>query len=340
MIVVDNVVQNWQNPKTDNEKFIAGVIKDLTSTTRFIEFQSVFGKDEAVRISPPSSQFDAVALRVNETNHTQEKWMLVNSPNVLSNGEKIFQPITFFHLLDITVDVSTNAEMAFFFTEIMNLGQFGFLRKDHEKEAQVENDFMAKQAEVIYIINKELSDDDIKLACYARGINKVEQKSINILKNELIKRLTFLNSGDNPEYTFEQFIKDAYNKTDSVTLLAFINAAEQKGIINFDKEKLKVKYTDVDSTLCNIPAQYVDRWKERTVSYLLHNPDERAAFNASTEGMIEEVAEVASAFENITNIAKIKKLAKEEFFCTNEELHGKSVSEIKEMLREKKQLQD
>lgn len=334
MIIADKENINWKKPTTEIEKWVSKKILDLKNNYNIVSFEKKIPHDSSARITKTSSSFEVIGNFENPITKLTETWM-VSNPNLYNSKKDIYFPAVVRAPLDLDIIVKNEPEIAFFLTEVVSMGNVGYVRKDPEADAVRFANEMADEATVLNLVFNILTPDEIKLRCYAYGISEVERKSDVLLKKNLIEKIRVMHSNRKDNFNYGLFIDEAQNSSQSLKLLAYVKKAFVNKVIYLDKAKQAVRYTDGNHPIMTITPQFYNQWEKRLVDYLMKDEKSREMFLGSIEGEIDDVAISGGDYELITNIMKIKSVAKNDFNIPATELGGLDVEGVKQLIRDK-----
>jgi hypothetical protein len=335
MIAVDNKELNWDNPTTPNEIFVADRVKWLLANKKRIVFERLMvHNDMGALITRPGSRFDLVAFRQNPKTSKKEKWVLTDS--ILFNAEKKFyKPQRMTAQLDIDINVQKDPEKAFFFYEIFQTGvnNVGYRMRDYDKEAEAVVSKESIEFEVGNIIYNKLSEDDINLRCYALGVD-IEDKGLARKKKDLFDMVKRLAANKSHTLTYESFINEAKQNSEELKLTAYVSKAFKDKVL--EVENMVVRYKDSRTILCALPANRLADYVNYVADWLAEHKIEKEGFLASVQGVIEEVAQTAIDYQNITNVQKLRSIATKVYGIPIETIPTTAkADELKKMIAEK-----
>jgi len=332
ILVVNDQPLNISVPQTPNEIWVAERIEWLQKNKKrlFFEFQINKKDDLGIRITQPGSSFYAVAYRTSPKNGLREKWML-SDQQLYSGDKKMYSPKKFKERLDIDIYVKDDPLKAFFFYYIFSkrpgegvensdddvLGRLGYVLRDWDKEAEDSNEVESLEFKVGDIILNRMNESDVTLRCNALGID-TKDLSFALKKRKLFESVRTRAKSRNIKYSYQDFIDQAKKNSPELILSAYINKALKDKVIKLDGNVYK--YVDTGDVICAVTASRIGDPMGFLVEYFTDDQDSKQYFLDMLGGNIEEIAQTAVDYENIANPLKLRKIAKEVYACTDDEL--------------------
>jgi len=316
--------ESWKNKMMENLKGVKEVLYEKPSK-----------HDDVGLMQSPITRFPLKAFRKDPETGESQEWVLTTKTPKRRANELIYIPNKVSVRKEIRVIPKDNAELAFFFKYIMpnQLSSYGFRLVNEDEDAKKANEGLRTESTVQYLILNDLNYNDIKLRAYAWGIQSVEDKSEEVLKNLLIAKVR---EGEKKKEGrgYEAFIEEAKENSNTLKLTAYVTEAFQKNILVFEKNKLKVSYMG-GSQLCLISATRINNYINETVKFLLANPKAEEVFRVSVGDNVSQIAELAKDFETITNNRALQSMAMNTYGISKAKLpQGIKNEEIKQLIRE------
>lgn len=310
MLIVDGEPLNLDKPVTKTEKWVVDQMKDI-QTMKSIRFERGYTHDAAGLLEPPMTRWQWKAIKKNE-NGINQNWLYTTEQPTEKDGKRYYVANNANVGIDLTVDPKENIELAFFSYSVMRrqIGMMGYKLMDYERDARMKNKKAMQEVHVQHIVYTELSDDELRLRAYAWGLANVEEQSVEMLKQDLIAKV-FASEKNKAERGIKEFIAEANEQSDTLTLSAYVNKAFEDKIIGLNKHKTKVTYLESDMLLCSIPPTKLANHKGYVVSFLQREKDSKEGFLAAMEGTLDTIAGAAKDYKNVRNVPSLKKMAKE-----------------------------
>lgn len=336
MIVVDDKPLDLTSGKGDLEKWVIGKINDVREKKKIV-FDRGFAHDENGALFRPTTSFPLEITKQDEKTGVHHRWMYTTRKPIIANGRADYFADMYSAQTDITLDPKSNPELSFFMYYILNdaLGSYGYALKDYDKEASDDNEKMALETEVRYLILKDLNDSDIILRCHAWGVDVTDEKTIAILKHDLINAVALAEKAG-LERGYKSFIEEAKDNSVELTYTAYITKAFNSGVLQFDKPTRKVLYTGSTEPVIIVPAMKTNDYITVTVKHILSDTKAKRVFDMTMAGELEGLATISDDYKNIKNNRELAKWAIEKAGLAKEDVKpGTSNEEIIALIEER-----
>jgi hypothetical protein len=186
MIIVNRKPLNLDSPESKTEKWVYGLLKDISDWKRPLVIKDPKPVNpETLRKKLPK-YFDAYAEYFNEITRMKEKWYLCERSDFNKSNVERFPKRKIKVQMSVEYDPKRYQEEIFFFTQIMKKLPHGLQVENKEREAYLKNAKRASESKAVNMIYNELSESDLKLVAYSRGMN-VENISLDEIKNGLFE---------------------------------------------------------------------------------------------------------------------------------------------------------
>lgn len=310
-IVVNNKLLELSNPTTPTERWAQKRMIDIQEKTKTIKLKipKPFTSDNIGLLIKQPISFDLACQFRNPETKMMEKWIYHDGLIKSKNGPERYKAR---HLIApdiINISTKDNPEMAFFLSEVMDVAQFGYVLENIEKESKEVNESKALEIEVMYVILKQLTEKDIRLQSYAWGIDNVEGKGVETLRNQLLSTIRVGQARlETSHRGYEAFLNEVNSESETVKLRAYINKAVQTKVIEFKDNSCR--YSGTNSIVCMISPNKWGTKEDYVVNYLANNDRDREIFMIAIEGNVEDMANLFDDYASMTNLASIKSKAK------------------------------
>jgi hypothetical protein len=305
MIIVNRKPLNLDSPESKTEKWVYGLLKDISDWKRPLVIKDPKPVNpETLRKKLPK-YFDAYVEYFNEITKMKEKWYLCERSDFNKGNVERFPKRKIKVQMSVEYDPKRYQEEIFFFTQIMKKLPHGLQVENKEREAYLKNAKRASESKAVNMIYNELSESDLKLVAYSRGMN-VENISLDEIKNGLFEAVQ--SKGD-----YDKFLEETKD-TEYVKLKALVNQATEKGIIQFVDSQYKVIYAQ-DQTLIKAlnPINYQTNKVEQLVQHLQSKEDVKTSFLAAVSNVpvMEDIHSLAGDWKSLRNPMVLKKWGKD-----------------------------
>ena len=190
-IVVNEEVLNLSQPSSEIEKWVKKRISEIAEGKKLVVIKDARPRHYSSDRKPdpyPPNLFYMEAKRYDKG--VSERWKYCSNPTIKTDKNGNQKPLRGDRAVvgfgELILNPQKQADQIFFFTEIMDVGNFNLVIENREELSKIDNEKRMLRAEAEYNILTKLSDEELYMLAAVYNLD-TEEESIDILKKVVMK---------------------------------------------------------------------------------------------------------------------------------------------------------